>query len=132
MILAAGRDGGGHADHGRIHAEIETRFTPYAGTCPPYSEPFHSGHPPTVLERRFFTRLDREIRLARHLRDADGQEERMTCEDEDYELEDMGEGRAVLDIVRRILRDRTDWIAQGQVLMEEIMTEVEKHPAWRA
>jgi len=66
------------------------------------------------------------------LRDADGQEERMTCEDEDYELEDMGEGRAVLDIVRRILRDRTDWIAQGQVLMEEIMTEVEKHPAWRA
>jgi len=56
----------------------------------------------------------------------------MTCEDEDYELEDMGEGRAVLDIVRRILRDRTDWIAQGQVLMEEIVTEVEKHPAWRA
>jgi hypothetical protein len=58
----------------------------------------------------------------------------MTCED--YELEDsmktMEEGRAVLDIVRRILRDRTDWIAQGQVLMEEIVTEVEKHPAWRA
>ena len=114
------------------HVEIETPFTPYAGTCPPYSEPFHSGHPPTVLERRFFTRLDREIRLARQLRDADGQEERMTCEDEDYELEDMGEGRAVLDIVRRILRDRTDWIAQGQVLMEEIVSEVEKHSAQRA
>lgn len=114
----------------RRWVEIETRFTPYAGTCPPYSEPFHSGHAPTVLERRFFTHLDREIWLARHLRGGDD----MSCED--YESEDsvkiMEEGRTVLDIVRRILRDRTDWIAQGQVLMEEIVSEVEKHSARRA
>ncbi len=44
----------------------------------------------------------------------------------------MEEGRTVLDIVRRILRERTDWIAQGQVLMEEIVSEVEKHSARRA
>jgi hypothetical protein len=61
----------------------------------------------------------------------------MSCEDcEDYELEDsmkvVDEGRTVLEIVRRILRDRTDWIAQGQVLMEAIVTEVEKHPARKA
>jgi len=42
------------------------------------------------------------------------------------------EEREVLDIVRRILRNRTDWIAQGQVLMEEIVAEVEKHSARRA
>ncbi len=58
----------------------------------------------------------------------------MSCED--YEWEDsvkiMEEGRTVLEIVRRILRDRTDWIAQGQVLMEEIVSEVEKHSARRA
>jgi hypothetical protein len=61
----------------------------------------------------------------------------MSCEDyEDSELEDsmkvMEERRTVLDIVCRILRDRTDWIAQGQVLMEAIVTEVEKHPARKA
>jgi hypothetical protein len=50
----------------------------------------------------------------------------MSCED--YELEDSvtEEWRTVLDIVRRILRNRTDWIPQGQVLMEEIVAEVEK------
>lgn len=37
--------------------------------------------------------------------------------------------RTVLDIVRRVLRANTDWITQGQVLMEAIVTEVEKHPA---
>ena len=37
--------------------------------------------------------------------------------------------RTVLDIVRRVLRARTDWITQGQVLMEAIVSEVEKHPA---
>jgi hypothetical protein len=47
-------------------------------------------------------------------------------------MEIMEEGRTVLDIVRRILRDRTDWIAQGQVLMEAIVTELEKHPARKA
>jgi hypothetical protein len=59
----------------------------------------------------------------------------MSCEDYD-DLEDSlligQEERAVLDIVRRILRDRTDWIAQGQVLMEEIVAEVERHAARRA
>ncbi len=58
----------------------------------------------------------------------------MSCEDYD-DLEDSlpigQEERAVLDIVRRILKDRTDWIAQGQVLMEEIVTEVESHAARR-
>jgi hypothetical protein len=39
------------------------------------------------------------------------------------------EERKVLDIVRRILRNRTDWIAQGQLLMEEIVAEVERHTA---
>jgi hypothetical protein len=61
----------------------------------------------------------------------------MSCEDyEDCELEDSvrieEQRRAVLDIVRRILRERTDWIAQGQVLMESIVTEVEKLPAQKA
>jgi hypothetical protein len=60
---------------------------------------------------------------------------RMSCEDYD-DVEDSvligQEERAVLDIVRRILRDRTDWIAQGQVLMEEIVAEVERHAARRA
>jgi hypothetical protein len=32
--------------------------------------------------------------------------------------------RSVLDIVRRVLRTQTDWITQGQVLMEEIVAEV--------
>jgi len=34
----------------------------------------------------------------------------------------------VLEIIRRVLRTRTDWITQGQVLMEEIETEVKKAP----
>ncbi len=43
------------------------------------------------------------------------------------------ERREVLDIVRRILRNRTDWIAQGQTLMEEIVAEVEgSHAARKA
>jgi hypothetical protein len=59
----------------------------------------------------------------------------MSCED--YQVEDSmkigeEEEREVLDIVRRILRNRTDWITQGQVLMEEIVAEVEKHSARRA
>jgi hypothetical protein len=39
--------------------------------------------------------------------------------------------RELLDIVRRILRNRTDWIAQGQVLMEEIVAEGERSHAAR-
>ncbi len=55
----------------------------------------------------------------------------MSCEDwEEYELKDSmkitEDGRTVLDIVRRVLRARTDWVAHGQVLMEEILAEVEK------
>jgi hypothetical protein len=38
------------------------------------------------------------------------------------------EVRIVLDIVRQVLRSRTDWVAQGQVLMEEILAKVEKAP----
>jgi hypothetical protein len=58
----------------------------------------------------------------------------MSCEDccEDYDPEEsmkIGEDRKVLDIVRRILRNRTDWIAQGQLLMQEIVAEVERHTA---
>ena len=34
----------------------------------------------------------------------------------------------VLDIVRQVLRTRTDWVTQGQVLMEEILAKVEKVP----
>jgi hypothetical protein len=34
----------------------------------------------------------------------------------------------VLGIIRRVLRTRTDWITQGQVLMEEIETAVKKAP----
>jgi hypothetical protein len=54
----------------------------------------------------------------------------MSCEDyEDEEVQKIvEERRTVLDIVRRILRDRTDWVAQGEVLMEAIVTEVEKLP----
>jgi hypothetical protein len=37
--------------------------------------------------------------------------------------------RTVLDIVRRVLRARTDWIALGQVLMETIVAEVGEHVA---
>jgi len=59
----------------------------------------------------------------------------MSCEDYDPE-DSMGIGeerREVLDIVRRILRNRTDWIAQGQTLMEEIVAEVEgSHAARKA
>ena len=36
--------------------------------------------------------------------------------------------QTVLDIVRRVLRTRTDWISQGQVLMEEIVTAVVQAP----
>jgi hypothetical protein len=39
------------------------------------------------------------------------------------------EVRTVLDIVRRVLRARTDWVTQGHVLMEAIVSAVEKHPA---
>jgi hypothetical protein len=59
----------------------------------------------------------------------------MSCEDccEDYDSEESmtigEEERKVLDIVHRILRNRTDWIAQGQLLMEEIVAEVERHTA---
>jgi hypothetical protein len=34
----------------------------------------------------------------------------------------------VLDMVRQVLRTRTDWVIQGQVLMEEILAKVEKAP----
>jgi hypothetical protein len=58
----------------------------------------------------------------------------MSCEDYDEEesIEIEAEVRAVLDIVCRILRDRTDWITQGQVLMEEIVAEVEKDSVRKA
>jgi hypothetical protein len=36
--------------------------------------------------------------------------------------------QVVLDIVRRVLSRRTDWVAVGQVLMEEIEADVEKAP----
>ena len=57
----------------------------------------------------------------------------MSCEDYDPEdsVEIAEEERKVLDIVRRILLNRTDWIAQGQVLMEEIVAEVERSHAAR-
>ena len=101
-----------------------------------------------------FTRLDQEISLAWHLprgtvgkgpktngiaglakgwqglrRPKGGKQ--MSCED--YDSEDpmkLGvEEREVLTIVWRILRNRTDWIAQGQMLMEEIVAEIERHTA---
>jgi hypothetical protein len=53
----------------------------------------------------------------------------MACEDYDSE-ESMRIGeeeRKVLEIVGRILRNRTDWITQGQALMEEIVLEVDRH-----
>ena len=55
----------------------------------------------------------------------------MACEDYDSEesMKIGEEERKVLEIVGRILRNRTDWIAQGQVLMEEIVAEVERHTA---
>jgi hypothetical protein len=58
----------------------------------------------------------------------------MSCEDYDPEdsMEIGEEERKILDIVRRILRNRTDWIAHGQVLMEEIVAEVERHAARKA
>ena len=36
--------------------------------------------------------------------------------------------QTVLDIVRRVLRTRTDWISQGRVLMEEIVAAVMQAP----
>jgi hypothetical protein len=106
----------------------------------------HTERRPAGLERKCFTHLDREIRLARHLlrlaalsaflvsRGAPGRTKRMSCEDYDEEepMEIEAEVRAVLDIVCRILRDRTDWIAQGQVLMEEIVAEVRNTGPGRA
>jgi hypothetical protein len=47
-------------------------------------------------------------------------------------MEFSEEVQTVLDIVRRVLRTHTDWITQGQVLMEAIVAEVEKHPARKA
>jgi hypothetical protein len=136
--------------------ESEAQFTLHAGTRPLYSEAFHSGYTSATLERKCFTGLGREIWLAWHLpRGWPGRDlrltalwallgivrlaspegcTRMTCEDYDPEdsMEIGEEEREVLDIVRRILRNRTDWIAQGQVLMEEIVAEVERHAARRA
>jgi hypothetical protein len=34
----------------------------------------------------------------------------------------------VLDIVREVLRTRTDWVLHGQDLMAEILAKVEKAP----
>jgi hypothetical protein len=55
----------------------------------------------------------------------------MTCEDFDSEesMKIGEEERKVLEIVGRILRNRTDWITQGQALMEEIVAEVDRHAA---
>jgi hypothetical protein len=56
----------------------------------------------------------------------------MTCEDFDSEESTMKIGeeeRKILEIVGRILRNRTDWITQGQALMEEIVAEVDRHAA---
>jgi hypothetical protein len=36
--------------------------------------------------------------------------------------------QAVLDIVRRVLHARTDWVTQGQILMEEILAKVDQAP----
>jgi hypothetical protein len=46
-------------------------------------------------------------------------------------MECSEEVHTVLDIVRRVLRTRTDWMGQGQVLMEEIVAEVDKAPESR-
>jgi hypothetical protein len=53
----------------------------------------------------------------------------MACEDYDSEesMKIGEEERKVLEIVGRILRNRTDWITQGQALMEEIVLEVDRH-----
>ena len=53
----------------------------------------------------------------------------MACEDYDSEesMKIGEEERKVLEIVGRILRNRTDWITQGQALMEEIVAEVDHH-----
>ena len=55
----------------------------------------------------------------------------MTCEDYDSEesMKIGEEERKILDIVGRILRNRTDWITQDQVLMEEIVAEVDRYAA---
>jgi hypothetical protein len=52
----------------------------------------------------------------------------MACEDYDSEesMKIGEEERKVLEIVGRILRNRTDWITQGQALMEEIVLEVDR------
>ncbi len=39
-----------------------------------------------------------------------------------------GDIKVVLDIVRRVLGRRTDWVNQGQDLMAEIRDEVERTP----
>jgi|GEM_PF-5974127 hypothetical protein len=41
------------------------------------------------------------------------------------------EVQAVLDIVRRVLHARTDWVTQGQAIMEEILAKVDKSPESR-
>lgn len=41
------------------------------------------------------------------------------------------EVQAVLDIVRRVLHARTDWITHGQVIMEEILAKVDQAPESR-
>jgi hypothetical protein len=41
------------------------------------------------------------------------------------------EVQAVLDIVRRVLHARTDWVAQGEVIMEEILAKVDEAPESR-
>ncbi len=47
-------------------------------------------------------------------------------------MEFSEEVQTVLDIVRRVLRTRTDWISQGQVLMmEEIVAAVVQAPESR-
>ena len=46
-------------------------------------------------------------------------------------MEFSEEVQTVLDIVRRVLRTRTDWISQGQVLMEEIAAAVAQAPESR-
>jgi hypothetical protein len=38
------------------------------------------------------------------------------------------DAQVVLDIVRRVLSRRTEWVTQGQDLMEEIEAEVKRAP----
>ena len=46
-------------------------------------------------------------------------------------MEFSEEVQTVLDIARRVLRTRPDWISQGQVLMEEIVAAVVQAPESR-